>query len=73
MRTLLLISLIISLIIYFLKIIMWIKTVIFIAKNNDEVISAIKDIKQTKFTNIFGGIEHLIIFSTLLACLIIIF
>jgi hypothetical protein len=74
MKTLLLICLIFSMIIYLIRIIIWTRTsIIWMIKPEAAIIQKIKELNQTKITYIIGGIEHLIIFGSLLASTLIIF
>jgi hypothetical protein len=79
MKTLLLIGLIFSLIIYAWKIGSWTISFIRIQKKDQKVIDAMEMLYSTRKPKVqiillFAAIfEHIVIFSTLLACLLIIF
>lgn len=80
MKTLLFIGLIISLIVYGIKILSYIYTsILWVFFPNNEIfkkqLEMLKNISPnyTKFKYIFGGLEHAIIFASLLASILIIF
>ncbi len=73
MKTLLLIGLIISILVYTFRLFLWIKTIILIINADEKTSTFIREMNLKKSTYIFGGIEHVIILSTLITCLIIIF
>jgi len=72
--TLLLIGLIISMAVYAYKIIGWsIMTVKWFRKPDNKHVETLKSIGQTKWVYVLGGIEHMIIFASLLAATLIIY
>ena len=72
--TLLLIGLIISMAVYAYKITAWgIMSVIWLMNPEHKNIKTLESIEQKKWLYIFGGIEHLIIFISLLAATLIIY
>ena len=75
MRTLLFICLIISMVAYGIRILFWLRTTILLMSNpeNELLKQSLDSLRQSKFTFIVGGIEHLIIFGSLLASTLIIF
>ena len=72
--TLLLIGLIISMFVYAYKIIGWgIMTIIWFRNPEHKNIKTLESINQKKWLYVAGGVEHLIIFASLMAATLIIY
>ena len=70
----LLVLLIISMLVYVWKIIQWIRgSILFFTKPDSKHIKPVKDLGVKKWAYTIGGIEHLIIFASLLAATLIIY
>jgi len=73
MKTLFLIALILSMLIYSYKIYGWIRGSILLIRDDHKTKEFLNGIGITKRAYIWGGIEHLLIFGCLLTATIIIF
>ena len=71
MDTLLIIGLIFALISYSIRIIQWILTMVKLHSNYKETEKILKQIKMKRIVFTLGGIEHLIIFASILGALIV--
>ena len=72
--TFLLIGLIISMLVYAYKIIGWaIMTVKWYTNPENEHVKTLESLAQKRWIYVFGGVEHLIIFASLLAATLIIY